>query len=227
MWNASKFVVMNLKSYKPKEVKLENIDKWILSKLNKLIKGCTDSFLEYDFSRTKSDTEKFFWGEFCDNYLEIVKDRLYNSADYSKEAVESAKYTLYTVNLAILKLMAPIMPHITEEIYHLYFAKAEGLKSIHVSDWPKYDKKLVDENIEKAGDNAVSIISAVRKFKSEKNLSLNKPIKTLTIKCDEKTKKTIKPLLTDIKATVKAEEIVFGNKAELECQEDIKLGIDM
>ena len=228
MWNASKFTIINLKNYKPRKTRLEIIDRWIFSKLNKLVKECTDSFLEYDFSRTKSETEKFFWKEFCDNYLEMVKDRLYNSKNYSKESVESAKYTLYTVNLAILKLMAPIMPHITEEIYHLYFADAEGLKSIHVSEWPKYDKKLVDEKNEKAGDDAVSIISAVRKFKSEKNLSLNKPIQTLTIKCDERAKKILNSVLKDIKATVKAEEIVFGDKAGLECpNSNIKLGINM
>ncbi|MBU3941956.1 MAG: class I tRNA ligase family protein, partial [Nanoarchaeota archaeon] len=86
----------------------------------------------------QSETEKFFWQQFCDNYLEIVKDRLYNKENYSKEAVDSAHYTLYNITLAILKLMAPIMPHITEEIYHLYFAEIEGLKSIHGSDWPKY-----------------------------------------------------------------------------------------
>ncbi|MBA3063912.1 valine--tRNA ligase [Candidatus Woesearchaeota archaeon] len=227
MWNASKFAIMNLEGYNPKKTKLEIIDKWIFSKLNKLIKKCTDSFLEYDFSRTKSETEKFFWQQFCDNYLEIVKDRLYNKENYSKEAVDSAHYTLYNITLAILKLMAPIMPHITEEIYHLYFAEIEGLKSIHVSDWPKYQKELADEKAELAGDNAVSVISAVRKYKSEKNLSLNKPIKTLTIKCDENTKKDLNSVLKDIKATVKAEEIVFGDKAELECQENIKLGIDM
>ena len=216
MWNASKFAIMNLDGYKPKETKLEIIDKWIFSRLNKLIKACTDSFLEYDFSRTKSETEKFFWQQFCDNYLEIVKDRLYNKENYSKEAVESAHYTLYNVTLTILKLMAPIMPHITEEIYHLYFADIEGLKSIHVSDWPKYQKELVDEKIEIVGDTAISIISGVRKYKSEKNLSLNKPVKTLTISCDENTKKTIEPVLKDIKATIKAEEIVFGDKADLE-----------
>ncbi len=93
--------------------------------------------------------------------------------------------------------------------------------------WPKYDKKLVDDKIELVGDNAVSVISGVRKYKSEKNMSLNKPVKTLTIECDEKTKKILEPVLKDIKATVKAEEIVFGDKAEIECQEDIKLGIDM
>jgi len=227
MWNASKFTIMNLEGYKPRKTKFEIIDKWIFSKLNKLIKTCTDSFLEYDFSRTKSETEKFFWQQFCDNYLEIVKDRLYNKENYTKEEVESAHYTLYNVTLAVLKLMAPIMPHITEEIYHLYFAEIEGLKSIHISEWPKYDKNLVDEDIEKTGDNAISVISAVRKYKSEKNLSLNKPVKTLIIKCDEKTKKILEPVLKDIKATVKAEEIVFGDKADLETvNPEIKIRIE-
>ncbi len=225
MWNASKFVIMNLEDYKPKEVELENIDKWILSKLNKLVKGCTDSFLEYDFSRTKAETEKFFWREFCDNYLEMVKDRLYNSESYENKAVESAKYTLYKVNLAILKLMAPIMPHITEEIYHLYFADIEGLKSIHISEWPKYDEKFVYEDIEKAGDDAVSVIAAVRKYKSENNLSLNKPIKKLSISCDNK--ESIEKVLEAVKATTKAEEIDFVDNAEIETTNPkIKISID-
>jgi valyl-tRNA synthetase len=117
LWNASKFAIMHLGDYKgEKPKKLEAVDKWVLSRLSKIIKASTDSFTKYEYSRTRADVENFFWHEFCDNYLEIIKDRLYNPDRRGKEARISAQYSLYRTLVAILKMIAPIMPHITEEI---------------------------------------------------------------------------------------------------------------
>ncbi len=216
LWNASKFAIGNLDGYDPKKAKLEEIDRWVLSKLAKVSKACTDSFMQYDFSKTKLETEKFFWQVFCDNYLEIVKDRLYNPDNYSKEAVESAKFTLYTVTLSILKLISPIMPHIAEEIYQLYFSSTEGKKSIHVSGWPDLEEYVSDEG---AGDAAVFVIAEVRKFKSDSNISLNKPVSKIIIGCSADQKKLLSMVEQDIKATCKAQEI------ELKDSQDMKVEV--
>ena len=114
---------MHLENYKYDTPNLEVIDKWLLTKLQKLIKSCTKSFEKYEYSKVKQETDNFFWNLFCDYYLEIVKDRLYNPKKFHKGAPESAQYALYEGVLNLLKLFAPIMPYITEEIYHLYFAK--------------------------------------------------------------------------------------------------------
>jgi len=213
LWNASKFALMHLEDFDGKKpAKIEPIDKWILSKLQGVIKQATESFNVYESGDAKRLVEQFFWHTFCDNYLEIVKPRLYDPEIVDAEKRKSAQYTLYTVLLDLLKMFAPFMPHITEEIYHLYFDKKENVKSIHISNWPEFDKNLVDAKAETAGDLAVEIVSAVRKEKSSKNLSLKTPVKELVI--DVKDKKVLEPFIKDIELATSAEKISF-NKGEL------------
>ena len=227
LWNASKFVVMHLKDFKAgKKPKLEMIDKWIISKLNHIIKHATDSFNKHEYSRTKAEVENFFWHDLCDNYLEISKDRLYNPDVHGKEARYASQYTLYHVLLGCIKMMAPIMPYITEAVYHLYFYKAEGKKSVHNSSWPVYDKKLVDDKAEKAGELAVEIISAVRKHKSSNALSLKTEVKKLTIECKKEDAASIKLVESAIKGTTKAAIIEFG-KADIHVAEGLKVKIEL
>jgi valyl-tRNA synthetase len=223
LWNASKFVLMHLEDYDGKKPKqLEPIDEWIFSKLQKVIKKATESFDVYESGDAKREVEHFFWQVFCDNYVEIVKPRLYSKEESDKEKRKSAQYTLYTVLLDLLKMFAPIMPHITEEIYALYFNKKEQVKSIHISEWPKYDKSLLDEKAENAGDLAVEIVGAVRRHKSSKNLSLKTPVKELTIEYKEQ--KMIESVLKDIELACGAEKILFG-KGDLELAEGLKVKI--
>jgi valyl-tRNA synthetase len=130
---------------------------------------------------------------------------LYNPDKRGKEARQSAQYTIYTVLLSLLKLMAPIMPFITEEMYQLYYKSKEKTESIHISDWPKADKKLINKKLEAEGDEVIKIISEVRKFKHSQNKSLKLPVK-LTL-----SKKISKSFLEDLKAATSAVEIKQGN----------------
>ena len=207
LWNASKFSFSHLNDFKKEKVKLEFFDKWVLSKLNRIIDESTKDLEKYEYHKLKMLISNFFWSTFSDNYLEIIKDRLYNPDRRGKESRKSAQYTLYHSLLSILKLYAPIMPFITEEIYLSYYEGKEKTKSIHISDWPKADKKMIDNKIEKIGDKAVKIISDVRKFKSENNKSLKAEI-ILTL--DKKDQKDFKNLLNDLKAVTNAKEIKFG-----------------
>ena len=227
LWNASKFSFMHLEDYKGKKPKkLELFDSWILSKLNKIIKSSTDAFMKYEYSRTRLDVEKFFWQTLCDNYLEIVKDRMYNPDKRGKEARESAQYTLHTNLLSTIKLLAPIMPFITEEIYQDFFKKTEKDKSIHISKWPEFDKKLVDDKIEEAGDAMIEIIGAVRREKTQKQQSLGSLVKELIIECNKELQKNIETALEDLKAVTKAEKIEFG-KGSTELIPDLKVTITL
>jgi len=206
LWNASKFSFIHLKDYKPRKVKLELMDKWLLSKLNNIVSECTEGLDKHEYHKIKMLVEKFFWNTFTDYYLEISKDRLYNPAERGKNSRASAQYTLYISLLTILKLFAPIMPFITEEIYQSYFSKHEKKKSIHISEWPKVDKKLIDKKIETIGDKAIGIIADVRKYKSKHKKSLKAPI-VLTL--DRHYEKEFKDLLDDLKAVTSA-DIKFG-----------------
>ncbi|MBD3163978.1 valine--tRNA ligase [Candidatus Woesearchaeota archaeon] len=221
LWNASKFAFMHLEDYDlSKPDNLELIDRWVLSKLSKLVKSSTESFMNYEYSKTKLNVEKFFWHKFCDNYLEIVKDRLYNPGKRGKEARSSAQYSLYNTLSSILKMMAPIMPHITEDIYQLYFAKKENRKSIHISDWPQLD--FVDDSAEKIGDFAIAVIEHSRRAKSEKKVSLKASISQMFVrgKMPAEDFEKVKP---EIKASTKAEIIEYEqlpakSEAEFACE---------
>ncbi len=224
LWNASKFALMNLGEYNYEEPKeLYPIDKFMLSLLNRLIEQSTLSFDKYEYVRTKLETEKFFWQIFCDNYLEIVKDRFYNPQNYNEDAIVSAKYTLYTTLFTLLKLMAPITPHITEEIYHLYFAAKDGKKSIHNSDWPSYDSSIIDEKIEFSGKLALDIITAIRKFKSEQTFSLKVELQKIIIECNEEQKNSIMSMQKDVLSTGKVLSMEF-DKADKEFAKEIGIG---
>ncbi len=227
LWNASKFAFMHLKDYeKKKPEKLELFDKWILSKLNSMVKNLTEAFLKYEYSRTKLDVEKFFWHSFCDNYLEIIKDRLYNPDRRGKEARLSAQYALYNSLLTIIKLIAPIMPFITEEVYQDFFREKEKDKSIHISKWPIYDEKLVDKKIEEIGDVLIEIIAAVRKHKSSNNKSLKEPLKLLVIDCKKELQEGIESAMDDLKAVTKAEKIEFG-KGDIKISEQLRIKVEL
>ena len=202
LWNATNFIFINLKDYdfkKPK--KLEKIDELLLIKLNGLIKNCTEYFENYDYSKAKQLTDNFFWNIFCDNYLEIIKKRIYNEKGDKKK---SAQYTLYKSLLTLLKLFAPIIPFITENIYQEYFRKREKEKSIHLTKWPKAEK--IKKSTEEL-DFFLEILSKVRQEKSAQKKPMNAEI---ILFLEKKEKNKIKELLDDLKNVSNAKEIKEG-----------------
>ncbi len=211
LWNASRFVSSLLKDYEPKkdaEQALQPLDKWVLSKSEKLTQRVTEAFEKCQFNIAVEEIRNFTWRIFCDCYLEAVKDRLYNPEVYGQEKRKAAQYTLYLVLERVLKLLAPIMPHVTEEIFQTMYVDEKSPKSIHVSSWPTADEKRIDEGVEKAGDLVMAIITEVRREKAEKHLPLNTKIAKLTIYVsDEATAETIIEGKEDIAGTCKVADI--------------------
>jgi valyl-tRNA synthetase len=210
IWNASKFLFMNIgENYKPiKPKKIHVVDEIFLNELNKAIENSTKAFLEYEYSKAKIETEGFFWKSLCDNYMEIVKNRIYNG---TAEEKESAKYTLYCSLLSILKIMAPFTPFITEEIYQNYFFKngkgSEKDKSIHISRWPEsieVSVKIKKQEDEKIWKRLCEIIEAVRKAKSEAKKSMKAEV---ILSISKEDKKLLSDCLSDLKAVCCAKEI--------------------
>ncbi len=213
LWNASRFVLMHLEDYDSKKGcdsdELELIDKWLLIKLNHVLNKATDSFEEYECSKAKQEIENFFWNTFCDNYFEIVKDRLYNPDERGKNKRLSGQYTLYNSLLDILKIFAPIIPFVTEEIHDNYFAKAEKEKTIHKSKWPEPDPSLDDKDVEAVGDRFVELLSGVRKYKSEKGKSLKEEVNITLVSKDLD---LLEDCMDDFKAACKAKEVKSGKR---------------
>ena len=200
LWNATRFVFMNLEDYKgEKPKKFEKIDELFLKKLDGLVEVCTASFEQYEYSKARSETERFFWNMFADNYLEIVKKRVYNASGDRKK---SAQYTLYKSLLVILKLFAPIVPFVTEEIYQTYFRKIEKVKSIHLCEWPVGKTEKTDEF-----DLFIKVLGRVRQEKTKAKKPMNAEI---NLSLSREDLKGIGEMIEDLKDVTGAKEIKEG-----------------
>ncbi len=229
LFNASKFCFIHLQDYDLSKPELLVFDKWILSKLNRLIKFSTERMDKFRFSRPRLETDKLFWQVFCDNYLEIVKDRLYNPDSRGVEERKSAQFTLYSVLLNVLKLYSPFTPYITEYVYQSYFKDKIKIESIHLTKWPNVDESMIDEGAELSGDVALDVISTVRKFKSDNKLSLKASLKKLVIKCEKQEhREALMKVIEDIKAVTHADAIVFDQEVSIACNNyPVELGIEI
>jgi len=169
LWNATIVVKKIIKNYEKTNCipKLRTIDKWLLYKLDQLIKNSTKNFEDYRFSDARRDVELFFIEDFANLYLELAKkDILENDSEITK----AIAFTVYNSFLTILKLFAPIMPYITEEIYSQLFASKEGKESIHLSEWPKELKIAKVEDYD-SGELFKDLIHEIRKLLHEKKVS--------------------------------------------------------
>ena len=161
VWNASRFVLMNIEDVKEIELKdLKPEDKWILTKYEKCIKAVTKHMDKYEFNLAGSEIYNFTWNYFCDYYIEMAK--------YSLDK-ESTKSTLCWVLLGIMKMLHPFMPFVTEEIYKM--CPVKDAESIMISNYPKYDKQLVFAEEEKAVDDQIEFIKNFRNVKAENNIT--------------------------------------------------------
>ncbi len=169
-------------------------------------------------SRLKTSAT-FTWHVFCDYYVEAVKDRLYNPDLHGSAKRLAAQYSLYEVLYRMLQLLAPVTPHVTEEIYQHIFKENKGYESLQISQWPKFNTALVDETAEKNGDLIIAIIGEVRHDKAEKKMPLNAPIKNLTIYADnEENAKVLCSASGDIAGTIKATNIQVIAEKSLEAR---------
>jgi len=196
IWNVQNFIVNLTKDGKPKETELIDIDKWILTKYSKLVKKCTEQMDRFDYSQTMKDVEYFLWHELADHYIEMIKTSIYENKN-----IESIRYTSYTIGLGILKLFAPFLPHITEEIYNMHYKKFEDEKSIHILSWP--GPVLVDDEMEKTGESVKNYISQVRSWKSEQGIALNAPINSVATYASKNLVSGFKSNESVIKSTLK------------------------
>jgi len=207
--NAANFVFMNLENYdgKKKPKKLEKIDNLFLENLNILVRDVTKYFEKYDYSTSKQLIETFFWNSFAGNYLETVKKRVYQGEGDKKL---SAQYTLYQSLFTLLKLIAPVMPFITEEIYQENYKKNEKEKSIHLFPWPKFESKSKESN---ELNHLFEILSKVRQEKTNNQKSMNSEI-ILTL--EKKDIKFFEGMLEDLGNVTNSKEIKEGKKLGVE-----------
>ena len=179
IWNASRFVMMNLTIDEVKlPEKLELEDKWVLSRLNTLVKEVTENMDAYELGVASAKVYDFIWDTYCDWYIELTKGRM--QAD-DQAARLSAENVLCYVLIQMLKLLHPFMPFITEEIYQaLPHVAGEDASFIMLSDWPVYDEKFAFPAEEAAMEEIMDAIRAIRTRRSEMNVAPGRKVQ-LTI----------------------------------------------
>ena len=175
IWNASRFIMMNIEKADIKDVSLDKLtlaDRWILSKMNSLVKEVTDNMEKYELGIAVSKLYDFIWEEFCDWYIEMVKSRLWDDADETKAA---ALWTLKTVLINCLKLLHPYMPFVTEEIYDTLTDGDDSYEeSIMISTWPEFKDEYVFADDEAAVDKIKEAVRSIRNIRSEMNVAPSK-----------------------------------------------------
>ncbi len=213
LWNVARFTIGFLDGYQPPATTPDLLpsDHWILSRLQHLIERATDGFEEIDYTMAKDEVEAFFWNVLADNYLEMVKARLYELPDGNPQK-ESARYSLYSALLSIIKLLAPIMPYIAEEIFQLYFVQHEETRSIHTSKWPEVKPVLVSSSAETLGDALVALTTEVRRYKSRNKLPMGTQLPRLQIAAShQELLSDLAACAMDIKSVTRAQDLAFSD----------------
>ena len=205
LWNSAKFVDMHINNLDMNSnVELTPIDKWIISKCRDTFNKYKNQMENYEVGLARIEVDNFFWKDFCDNYLEIVKERLYNPDNQYENTHLAAKKTLAIVFLEILKMYSPFVPHITEFIYqNLYksLEKEETLSNSSFKELPSSQKYL------DFGTEIKNIVSEVRKFKSERNLSMKEPVENIKIYISLENAKLLRSSLMDILSCTRTNNI--------------------
>ncbi len=177
LWNASRFVMMHIGDSEPKFDKeaLTAADRWILSKVNSLAKNVTANLDAYELGIAVQNVYDFIWDEYCDWYIEMVKPRLYNQEDSTREA---ALWTLKTVLINALKLLHPFMPFVTEEIFTSIQSEEE---TIMLSKWPEYSEEFNFADDEKAIELMKEAIKSIRNIRAEMNVAPSKKANVIVV----------------------------------------------
>ncbi len=182
IWNASRFIMMNMGDEtpaKPSDAELEKCDKWILSKCNTLIKDVTDNMEKYELGVAVSKVYDFIWDEFCDWYIEMVKPRLY--AEGNTASKNAALWTLKHVCIEALKLLHPYMPFVTEEIFTTIQDEEE---SIMVSSWPVYSDEYSFAKEEKEIETIKEAVRAIRNVRTGMNVAPSRKAEVFAVSDD-------------------------------------------
>ena len=228
LWNAAKFMAMYCEklpasTINQRPAKLHPNDEWLLSELNVVIKKATDSFDEYEYSRAKSEVDTFFWSTFCDQYLESIKKVYYAPEQFEAGTLESAQWTLRTALLDVVKMLAPIMPFVTEAIYtNFYIANGPNESatattiptgaSIHTQSWPT-QHQISNATAIEDGKLLHKIISTLRRYKADNKVALNTPMSPLTLYVAPNKEAFVKRMKPIIDGTL-VSEVSFSTKSD-------------
>lgn len=212
LYNAARFAVMQLDDFvKPEaydETILLPVDRWILERVNETTVRASELLENYEIGQARHEIDTLFWKDFCDYYIEIAKERLYQPEKHGEEQRYSGQIALYYSLLGILKLYAIYTPYVTEAVYQEFYRKYEKEISLHQTLW---ETKKGENSYIEFGEHLKAVIADVRKSKTEQQMSMKDSIPELIITCPKKLKDFYKKSEKDIKACTGAERIIVRN----------------
>lgn len=213
LWNASRLAESRLEgitsefvTQTPLPAALLPTDRWLLSRLARVTAYATSELQNGEYAAARAEIERFFWSDLCDNYLELAKARLYRETGPERAA---AQWTLYQALLAVLKLLAPYLPYITEEIYQHLFRRWEGASSIHRSMWPSERAEWLDAQAEETGKTLLELLHQVRRYKAEHGLSVGAELASLHIHARPDQYNALQAVVIDLKSATRAQSIIL------------------
>lgn len=210
LWNAAKYVLMNLTDFEPdtaSQIAIENRfieDRWVLSELNKTTAEVRKHLDKYDNYNSRAAIDTFFYDVFCDQYLEFIKDRFWSPEKYSAQSKIAAQWTLFEVLRAVIGLYAPFIPFQTEELWQKIYKPYEGGQTLHLTAYPAVDSAR-DTDVSQM-QIALDILKNIRGLRTERKVGNGAKLETLTIPAE-----TPAALHGLIKSAARANNVVLGD----------------
>ncbi len=213
LWNASRFALSHLQDIDFTDTpQLLPVDRWIIARTHEAARRASEWLEQYETGLARREIDDLFWRDFCDNYIEVVKERLYRPDLHGIQERRSGQYALYHALLNILRLYAVYVPHITEYLYQSFFRQYEQTPSLHLLLWEIPDED--DALLLKFGEILENIIAGMRKYKSENNLSMRSEMECLTVSAPEDVLALLRQTEKDLLACSKAGRIHYFAEAK-------------
>jgi valyl-tRNA synthetase len=184
IWNAFRFLEPHIDktiNFAEKHAPTDLLNRWILNNITHAFQNYTRHFNEYEFGLSLSCVERFFWQDFCDNYLEFIKHRLYNPDKYEAQLIQETKETLTLLGIRLLQLFAPFLPHITETLYQELYKTNNTPLSLHITLFHTYQTECKDSSVQQPMVYLLSAIQEARRLKTEQKLSLKTELQSVII----------------------------------------------
>lgn len=226
LWNAARLAVGNLEDFDPAkdmvaEADMEPTDQWLLLRIKEVSDRMAQAFDQCEVGTGRQEFEAFFWKDFCDNYLELIKPRLYSpdAIEGGEKKRRSAQSALYQGLKAVLQFIAPYMPHVSEGVYQRYYKEYEPASSIHRSQYPRGmegNEGSRDQLVRSGMNHFLSLIDYVRCTKTSEKISFKAEIEGLEICGPEDVLQLLEPFTDDIKGFSKARNLTFKQGESLE-----------
>jgi valyl-tRNA synthetase len=229
LWNAARFVMMNLDGQTPQHLSMPDVaalelsDRWILSRFHQVVRQTTESIDNYGLGEAAKGLYDFIWGDFCDWYIELIKSRL--QKDSSAPSRHVARQTLAGLLEGILKLLHPFMPHITEEIWHTLVQSSPELPTLALQTYPECNTQLIDPNLEQQFELLIGTIRTIRNLRAEAGIKPGVKVTAILQSESDRERQILTTGQSYIQTLAKVESLTITENLNSEPQTPVRAGL--